>query len=114
MGPPSRTTASTPVLIRTLDFQIILGKGAPTLTPPHRGSSRGSDHCSAGRPRLSPSIDAGWHSGFVMPHAAAARGGVCLLVSGGADSVDELCPSGFESSAVTGDRWLGEFGGCQL
>src|SRR5277367_3452394 len=39
---------------------------------------------------------------------------VCPLVSHGADSVDELCPSGFESSAVTGDRWLGEFGGCEL
>ena len=35
-------------------------------------------------------------------------------VSGGADSVDELCPSGFEALAVTGDRWLGEFGGCEL
>ena len=39
---------------------------------------------------------------------------VCPLVSHGADSVDELCPSSFESLAVTGDRWLGEFGGCEL
>jgi len=34
-------------------------------------------------------------------------------VSGGADSVDELCPSGFESLAVTGDRWGEELAKCK-
>jgi hypothetical protein len=39
---------------------------------------------------------------------------VWFLVSRGEDSVDELGPSGFESSTVAGDRRLGEFGGCEL
>jgi hypothetical protein len=65
-------------------------------------------------PRFLPSINTGPHTGFRMPDAAAAGGGVCSLVSRGADSVDELRPPGFESSAVTGDRWLGELGGCEL
>ena len=39
---------------------------------------------------------------------------VCPLVSHGADSVDELGPSGFKSPPVTGDRRLGQLGGCEL
>jgi pyruvate carboxylase len=39
---------------------------------------------------------------------------VRFLVSRGADSVDELCPPGFESSTVAGDRRLGQLGGCEL
>jgi hypothetical protein len=39
---------------------------------------------------------------------------VCPLVSQGADSVDELGPSGFKSPAVTVDRRPGELGGCEL
>jgi hypothetical protein len=39
---------------------------------------------------------------------------VSPLVSDGADSVDELGPSGFKSPPVTDDRRLGELGGCEL
>jgi hypothetical protein len=45
---------------------------------------------------------------------AKAKQRVCPLVSHGADSVDEFRPSGFKSSAVAGDRRLGELGGCEL
>jgi hypothetical protein len=50
----------------------------------------------------------------VMPHAAAARGGVWLLASRRADSIDQIRPPGFESSAGAVDRRLGELGGCEL
>ena len=44
-GVPSRTSASTPVLIENQRLQIILGKVRP-FTSPSRGPSTGSDHCS--------------------------------------------------------------------
>ena len=44
-GVPSRTSASTPVLIRATGLQIILEKVRP-FTSPGRGPSTGSDHCS--------------------------------------------------------------------
>jgi len=113
MGPPSRTTASTPALIRPLDFQIILGKVRPLS---HRPTEAHPEVLI-----IAPLVAAvitvdrrGSHSGFVMPHAAAARGGVWLLVSRRADSIDQIRPPGFESSAVTGDHWLGELVGGEL
>ena len=79
------------------------------------GTSEGLYFREAGLPPPDlTAMHAGSHSGFVMRHAAAAHGVVWFLASRGADSVDELCPPGFESSAVAGDRRLGEFGGCEL
>ena len=43
IGVPSRTSAPTPVLIRPLGFQIILGEVRP-FTSPRRGPSTSSDH----------------------------------------------------------------------
>ena len=99
--------------MKTLHLTVMLHEQPSSEESPHDGRNW-PGACATPQPRLSPSIEAGSHSGFVMRNAAAARGVVWLLVSGGADPVDELCPSGFESSAVTGDRWLGEFGGCEL
>jgi hypothetical protein len=64
--------------------------------------------------RVAVEANTGPHTGFRMPDAAAAGGGVWSLVSRGADSVDEIRPPGFKSSAVTVDRWLGELRGCEL
>lgn len=46
MDVPSRTSAPTPALDRTFEYSDHPREGAPTFTPPHRGSSTGSDHCS--------------------------------------------------------------------
>jgi len=58
MGVPSRTSAPTPALIRESWTSDHPREGAPTFTPPRRGSSTGSDHCSPGGRRKVDDADA--------------------------------------------------------
>jgi hypothetical protein len=58
-----------------------------------------------------------WRNPVLVPgscRGATPKQRAFPLVSHGADSVDELGPSGFKSPPVTDDRRLGELGGCEL
>lgn len=46
-------SAPKPVLIRATGLSDHPREGAPTFTPPHRGSSSGTDHCSAAESPMS-------------------------------------------------------------